>query len=826
MRVRLPARFNESLAVACAVAIGAALITLCLVVGETGWRAPPPAERLAGIDLVVGGEQQVRQDEDFDVALPEQVGVPADLVGRIAEVEGVAGAAGDLSFPAVVADGAGGFQAVESPRHNGHGWDSLLEGASLTGSPPADSGEVVLTESAASEAGVSVGDDVRVALAGDARTVEVSGLVALPGGGVFVREDVARSLSQQPTGTVDLITVRVAEGADVGHVADRLEALVGAGGVVSSGDEIGAAERPDRSVAAGEVLAMAVSLGGVVVILVGFITTGAVSVIVTNRSRELALLRAVGALPAQVRSIVARQVTRIGMFAAAVGILGGYLTAGWVQGPLHDSGLLAPGQSLSWSPAPAGATLLLMLGTVQLAARAGAWRMSRLNATAAVVATETEPRGGGVARTWFGIVVLVLALAGAVVPLLIRSEEALIGAASGTLLAVIGLALVAPAVVQRVTGSLAGRARRVNDWLAVRNSGSYALRTGGAISVLALAVGLTLTQVFSTTTVSAVAEHEVRAGTLAQARVAADPLGGVSERLAAEIADLPSASTAVPLAQTTAVRTYQQDGQTSAEAYPMLAVGSGADRVLDLDVVDGDLSELAGNTVAVDSGTAWLAGVGVGDTLPLTLADGTSVEPVVVATYRYGFGFGKIVAPLDLVPGAVPFDAVLVGTADPGGLDEELAALAAGQPGLSVTDPQLAAADAGVDPYTWINLGVSALLVGYVLIGLANRLVATTMRRRREWQLLRALGATPRQLLAMARAEVALVCAGAVGAGVMLSLGPMTAVALGFIGRPWPQGPWWTVVVTVTAVCLAAYAATMLPARHLLRRMGPPVPAG
>lgn len=833
MRLRLPHRISEVLAVATAVFFGAVLVSLCLVLLETGLRSPVPAQRLGSADLVVGGQQHVPRAEDLDVALPEHAGVPSGLIEEIAGVPGVATAAGDLSFPAAVGDGEGGFLPGADPRHAGHGWDSLLDGVGLVGQPPVGPHDVVLDETSAAAAGVSVGEQVQVAVGGEPRSMHLTGVADvsghLTGPAVFVSDDLARTVSARPPGTVDLITVDLEPGQLPDEVAERVRHLVGPDLVVSSGGDIGAAERPAAAATTGLLVLLTLSAGGVVVLLVGFITCGAVSVIVANRARELALLRAVGATPVQVRSVMARQAGAVGLIASVAGVALGCLLAWAAQGSLVSLGLLAVGQRPSWSPVPAVVTVLLLWGVVQGAARMAAWRVSRLPATTAVVETEAEPRAGGRLRTRAGVIVLALSVGGAVVPLATRTEAAIIGGASSALMASLGVALVAPAVVRALAEWLAPRQARVSRWLAVRNSGSFALRTGGALSVLALAIGLTVTQILANSTVSSVAEHEVREGTIATARVTADTAGGVSQRVVEQIAQLPTVTAAVPVRQTSGVRTTMDGTQAlrGAEAQPVLAVGPRASTVLDLDVVDGAVDDLVGNTVAVDVSLVWPGGLEVGDTLPLALADGTRVEPTVVATYRHGFGFGKIIAAQDLLPGGVGLaDAVLVAGEDPAAVTQELEAFAAAHPGVATGHPLSSSLSAPRDPTVWINLGASVVLFGYILLGVANRLVATTLRRRREWQLLGAMGATPRQLWAMVGAETALVCVGAAAAGLVISLVPMSLVALGFVGTPSPQGPLWAVAATVLVVGVVAHAATLLPTRHLLRTRGPLVPAG
>ena len=190
MTVRLPARVGETLAVICAVAVGATLVTFCLVMAESGLRSQVPTQRFAGIDMVIGGDQTVPQDEDFDPVLPEHVGVPTGLVDDLSRIQGVRTVAADLSFPAVATDGRGGVPPVESVRHNGHGWNSLLGTVGLIGDAPSGPTDVVLAADTA--AGVSVGDPVEVMLRGQFQNMRVTGIADLPGDGVFVSDTTAR----------------------------------------------------------------------------------------------------------------------------------------------------------------------------------------------------------------------------------------------------------------------------------------------------------------------------------------------------------------------------------------------------------------------------------------------------------------------------------------------------------------------------------------------------------------------------------------------------------------------------------------------------------
>ena len=124
----------------------------------------------------------------------------------------------------------------------------------------------------------------------------------------------------------------------------------------------------------------------------------------------------------------------------------------------------------------------------------------------------------------------------------------------------------------------------------------------------------------------------------------------------------------------------------------------------------------------------------------------------------------------------------------------------------------------GSDLDRWISLIVLMPMLGYVLIAVANSLRTATGRRREEVALLRMVGATPRQIRAMVTREAALISALAIAAGLILSVLPMSVLALGVVGRPWPQGPLWLIPAVSTVVVIIATCSMRGATRRILRR--------
>ena len=233
--------------------------------------------------------------------------------------------------------------------------------------------------------------------------------------------------------------------------------------------------------------------------------------------------------------------------------------------------------------------------------------------------------------------------------------------------------------------------------------------------------------------------------------------------------------------------------------------------VVDVDVAAGDLTDLTGQTIALDASTAWSEGVEVGDRIELILADGSTVKPKLVATYERGFGYGKLLASTELVTGQLAnrhYDAVLVT-----GSTDALRDWSDSQPGRQFSHGVAAAglATCAESPDGWLNIVVSLALLGYILLGVGNSLVAATTRRRTEFAALRLIGATPAQVRRMMAREAVIMTVLAVVAGWALSVLPQSILGLGFLGLPWPQGPLWLIPAMAAVVAAIAWTATMIP---------------
>ncbi|WP_405949454.1 ABC transporter permease [Streptomyces prunicolor] len=825
-------RVTALIAVACAVLGGAALITATGVLAESGLRSHLPAGRLAGASVVVAADQEFHPAGDLALALPERRRIPAQLVGELGQLPGVTASVGDISFPAALVDARGRVVASSSgdPQVSGHGWSStkLLADTHVEGSAPTGSGEVAVDSATAAAAGIKPGDRVQVVVnSRPASGYRVSAVVNTPGAGVYFADKTAVGMSGLAgrADRVDLVGLRTTPGAEARVAAEVRTKLKGTGLLTLTGAERGDTAAPGAGASRSLLVLLAGSLSGIVLLITGFVMASALAVAIGGQRRDLALMRAVGATPQQIRRLAAAQSTVVAAVAVAPGVGLGYLLAGQFRGLLADRGVIPAELPLTLGPLPALAAVVLMLLAVQVSARCSAWRTSRMPATEAVAESRSEPRDPSRARTRIGVAVMVVATAMSALPLFSRTVIGATATSLAGIIGAIGLALTGPALVRGIGGA-AARATRSGasapTWLAMANLRAYALRNAGIVSTLAMAVVFVLTYTFTQTTVLAATAQDTSTGTLAQLRLSAPALGGLPADTLAAVRKTAGVKAAASVGTTTVVWEYQQFGDPVAESGSATILTPDAAGVLDLDVRDGSPSRLSGATVAVSSDVARTRSATVGHTVDLVLGDGTRVAAKVVAVYGRGLGFGTVVLSHDLAAGHTTTaldQSLLIRTDGSAKARQNLTALAAARPGLTL-GPANSPSTGGLEdapPEVWINLATIIVLLVYLLLSIANKLVAATAQRRVELGALRLNGTTPRQIRAMMRREAAVTAATALTTALLLSAIPLALLGQGFLGRPWPAGPVWLLPGLALMVTVTAFLTIELPTRQALR---------
>ncbi|WP_211304015.1 FtsX-like permease family protein [Pseudosporangium ferrugineum] len=799
-----------------ALMMSALIVSACGVLLETSLRASVPPERYANAQVVVAADQYeyvvTGSGEDLEreaVRLPDTARLDAALAARAATAPGAAVAVADFTFPVRAAGGA----------LIGHGWGShLFTGATLTdGSPPRE-GEVVLGRSAARAAQAAVGDPVSLETAAGRADFRLAGIARVDGAGAppaWFADTQAAALAGHP-GRADAIAVLAAPGTDAATLAGSVtEVLAGSGVKVHAGDDRGAVEDPGLGYAKDLLFGIGGSFGGIATIVAIFTAAATVALSVSQRAREFALLRAIGATPRQIRRAVAAEALLVAPLAGIAGLLPGLGLAHWWFGQLQDRGAIPEAVQLHVSPLPLLAAVVLGLFTALGAGWTAGRRPARIKPGQALTEASVERWRTGRLRTLAGLA----ALAGGMV-LTGVSAGSTGSDAAGVALGVVmlfmfAMALLGPLVAQlcvSLFGLPLGRAGSAAG-LAVANSRANARRLASAITPIVLAMAFASTLVFMNTSESHAADKQLRAGVIAD-HVVTDP-AGLAVNAAAEAARAPGVEAAVGVLNTQVLVPIGAGEFKSLQGAAVQGItGSGAQlaKVEDLDVREGSLDRLGGDRIAIDITLATAADRGVGDRLALYLPDGTPVSPEIIAVYGRGLGLTSVTMDRAALAGHVTsaFDSMLLVR---GGTAESLT------PWGTVTDAAGYATERSLEARlgAWTNNTMAAVLGGFAAIAAVNTLVTTILNRRRELDTLRLVGSTRRQVLRMLRWESLLVSVTGIILGSAIAAATLIPMMRGMTGEAPYVPPLAYASFAIAAAGLALLAVT-LPARAMLRR--------
>ncbi|GAA0484396.1 ABC transporter permease [Paractinoplanes deccanensis] len=794
-----------------ALLMSALIVSACGVLLETGTRASVPPERYANAPVVVAADQYeyvvTGSGEDVEregVPLPDTARLDAGLAAKAATAPGAAAAIADYTFPVRTAELPGGVLT-------GHGWGShLFTGTTLTAGAAPRGGEVVLGTDAA-----AVGDTVTLETASGRQDFRVSGVARAGGALAWFADSQAAALAGHP-GRADAIAVLAAPGTDATALAASVTAtLAGSGVQVHAGDDRGAVEDPGLGYAKDMLLGIGGSFGGIAAIVAIFTAAATVALSVSQRAREFALLRAVGATPRQIRRAVAAEALLIAPLAGIAGLLPGLGLATWWFEQLQDRGAVPAAVQLHVSAMP----LLVAVAVGLLTALAAGWAAGRRPARtrpgqALTDASMQRLRPGGV-RTALGLAALV----GGIVLTGVSAGSAgndAAGAALGVvMLFMLAVGLLGP-LLARLSAGLFGMPLRGGGpaaGLAAANSRTNARRLASAFTPIVLAMAFASTLVFMHTSENHAAGKQLRAGLTAD-HVVTNP-AGLPVDAVADAARAPGVEAAVGVLNTQVLVPIGAGEFQSLQGAAVQGItGSGAElaKVQDLDVREGSLDSLGAGRIAVDTTLATAAGRGVGDRLPLYLPDGTPISPEIIAVYGRGLGLGTVTMDRAALAGHVTsgFDDTLLVR---GGSAQPLTALgtvsdAAGYATRQSLDAKLGA---------WTNNVMAAVLGGFAAIAAVNTLVMTVLDRRRELGMLRLVGSTRRQVLTMLHWESLLVSL----AGVILGSAIAAATLIPMMRGTTGEAPYIPPLVygsfAAAAIGLALLAVTV-PARALLRR--------
>ncbi|KUO07807.1 ABC transporter permease [Streptomyces sp. DSM 15324] len=766
-----------------AVFLGVAFLAGTLVMGDT-LRASFDSmfgSATAGTDAVVrGADALTTPGESQGVRRP----VDTSLVTALEKVPGVAAAAPDIQGAGQLVGADGTPIGGQGPPTLAGNWiaDPKLNPYRLAeGRLPARSGEVVVNRGTAERGGLGIGDTtvlrtpdpVRVTIVGLATFGSEDGMAQVTYTGM-TRADAEKYLTARP-GQAARIVVRAESGVSQAELVDRLTPVLPRGVEAITGQE---AARENTDMIAGRFLTVFTTFllvfSGVALLVATFSIHNTFAIVVAQRTRENALLRALGASRRQVTAATLAEASAVALTASAAGLAGGIGIAAGLQAlfpaigfPFPEGDLVISGLSLG---IPLAVGVLVCLGSALLpAVRAG-----RTAPLAALRESAADTTGASRPRAVLGASLLALALATTLTGVLL--SPSVLTAALGAVLALAAFVVLGPAAsgaAVRVLGSPLGPLRGVTGALARRNALRSPERTAATAS--ALMIGVAVVSLFTVfgASLKATADQTVSRSFAGDVAVSTPSFGaggsGLSPRLAPAIGALPEVDTAVGLGR--GVAEVDGEGRALTVTDPVALA-----RTFDLGTVRGDLRALGTDGLAVTRAEAGRRGLRVGYRARLAFTDGQRRTFTVRAVYGQSELAGDyVITRAAWAPHRTQDADTLIAVSFKDGVSTaqgraavERVAARYGNPEVQTRDAYAASSAGGIDMMLTLVYALLALAVLIALLGIANTLTLAIHERTRELGLLRAVGQTRSQLRAMVRWESVLVAAFGTAGGLVL----------------------------------------------------------
>ena len=449
----LSARKLRLLTTSIAVLLGVAFMAGTLVLTDTIGQTFDDlfADVNSGTDAYVRGEAAFEADELGG----QRARLDESLADTIGGVDGVAVAAPSIQAYAQIVDKDGepmGDPEMGAPTY-GANWladDDLNPFDLAAGRAPEAADEVVIDQGSAKAAGYQVGDDASVLTQAGEQAVTIVGIATFggtdsPGGASFAlfTLDAAETYLTAP-GKVDAIKVVAADGVSDEQVVERIAQVVPDQVEVLTGAEITAEDQSDIKEGLGFFNTFLLTFALIALFVGSFIIYNSFSILVAQRGRDMALLRAIGASRRQVLGSVLLEAVVVGLIASVVGLAAGVGVASGLKVMLTTMGIDIPAGGIVLTSSTVVISLIAGLGVSIASALLPARRASRVAPVAAMRDVAVDSSGSSRRRAVIGTVVTALGGAAIAQGLFAGGDAALMAVGLGVALVFLGVAVLGP----------------------------------------------------------------------------------------------------------------------------------------------------------------------------------------------------------------------------------------------------------------------------------------------------------------------------------------------------------------------------------------------
>ncbi|TYB96374.1 FtsX-like permease family protein [Micromonospora sp. WP24] len=819
-----------------AVVLGVMFVSGAFVLTDTLGRTFDAifADAYEGVDVNVAAKPKIAMSEMEGEQAPPPF--PASTVEKVRAVPGVADATGVVAIDGARLIGSNG-KAVASfgPPQLGENWTGetdLIQLREGRGANAAD--EIVINKGLADAGKVKLGDRVGVLTPLEPKQqFTIVGIFGYSGGRdsiggsneIMFYTPVAQRLMLGEPDTFNSVSVQAADGVSPESLRDSVAGAVGGGYDVKTGEQL------SEEAAAGFKEALSffnrILLGfAAVALLVGtFLILNTFSIIVAQRTRELALMRAIGASRKQMIGSVVLEAIAVGLIASVLGLGAGIgigALLAWAFGNLAG-GLTLAGLGIPMSAVISAFAVGLVITVV--AALLPALRASRIPPIAAMqdVATPDRPltritvTGGVVSAV--GAVLLFLGLSGN------AGDSTLVTILGGVLFAFIGVALLTPLISRPVVSvlgaifawSVPGKLGRLNSG---RNPRRTAITAAALMVGIALVTGVTVILDSAKSSISGLAQDTIKAE-LVIAGVQSGPRPptfdpAVLEKAAAipgvQLVDGEYGDLAVVGGERTWVAASSDDAALR--------------QIFGVQPTAGNIDRLGPNEMLVSTDTATDRGLSVGSTVPVQLARGEPSTYTVTGIYGSSQLTNGVILPAEAardfaIPQPIQGFIQLAPGTNVADVQPKVEALLADSPEVSVADRDaFIEQQAGqVDGLLTMIQILLALAIVIAVLGIVNTLALSVLERTRELGLLRAIGLRRAQTMRMITVEAVVISVFGALLGVIVGAGLGAAVveALKDEGITDLVLPWTQIGVALGLAAIVGVIAAILPAARAAR---------
>jgi putative ABC transport system permease protein len=773
----------------------------------------------AKIDFQVRGVGQFGNNTSNAIRDP----FPESLLAKVRSVPGVEGAAGSVQGYAqlIAPDGkaiANGSSPTLGMNYDPDPRDPVLN--IVQGGRPVTASDVVVDAATAQKYGFRVGQRVRILFVGPSRTFTISGIVQFGTAGDLAGATIAgfslptAQAVLDETGELNYVNATADPGADKATVQRDIAKVLPPEVEVVTGQTV-VDENTNAIDQSLSFFNTALLVFAFISLFVGAFTIyNTFSIIVGQRTRELALLRAVGASRRQVFGSVLAEAAIVGFISSTVGIGIGGLTALGLKALISGFGITLPSGPLVFESRTVIVGLLVGTGVSVVSAIGPARHAVRIPP----VAVLTDPpgdgdRAAGLRRLTFWGTGLTVAGVAMLAFGLTKSATPIVGL--GAICLFIGVAMLAPAAARPLSGAIGSPFARLlgePGKLGQENSMRNPRRTAQTASALMVGLALVSAMAVFGASLSDTVTSGVDRSTNANLILTSSSQGsGFSSRVPTMAAKAEGVTVETTLYQ------GQFQVQGSLQALTGVATKHLSDTVI-LSMTSGSSAALDHRELLIDSTTATSEHLSVGNTVPVKFAETGITTLRIGGVYRVNALVGSYLVSSGLFLANFQHPApstVLLRTT---GSETAVQNALSGYPNVWVqTRDQYEQSQASsVNGLLGLVYALLALAVIIALIGIVNTLMLSVIERTHEIGLLRAVGMRRRQVRSMIRSEAVILSIFGAIPGIVIGtpMGLALVAATGDEGITETSVPYFTLAIFLIVATVLGLIAAGWPARR------------